>query len=118
MSCGRANTVDTHIGSRAGDFAVQVEDQAELLHLLKDLVVDLVALDAGARVGRDASWVALDTFYARCVSFAYLFDSELWAQEERDEEVGGRAQLLQRLAVPHGSCGGCERRDEVGHDVA
>ena len=116
--CGELACYVTHISSRAGNLAVQVEHQAELLHLLKDFIVDLVALDAGARVGRDASRVALDALYARCVRFADLFDSELWTEEERDEKVGGGAQLLQRLAVRHGSGGGCERWDEVRHDVA
>ena len=67
----RLGVQDTHtLVSIAGNFTVQVEHHAALLHRLKDGEVHFIVLNATVAVRRHTAWIALHATYTsrRCTA--------------------------------------------------
>ena len=116
-SCGVSHVERprTHVLGTARDLAVQIEDQADALHLGEDVVVALVALDARVAAGGDASrvcWSARSLLRARTrldpvdasarVGLADLLGREVGREEERHQEVDVRLERRELAVIRDG----------------
>lgn len=101
----------------AGNLAVQVKDQATLLHGSKNRVEGLVGQHAGRGVGGDAGGVALDARDAGALGLADDLGSDGLVQVQGHGVVDRGVDGLEACLVLEGLCDGSDGRDQVGHHV-
>lgn len=97
-----------------GSLTVEVQDQTLTLHLGEDRIEGGVVDNAGARVGRHTSGVALDTGDAALLSLDDGLGGDRLVQVKGHEVVDIGLDSLQALLVVEGMVDGRDGWDQVG----